>query len=144
MAIRNGNTLNIVSNGDRIANARTVSLDITNNLVEVTTQPSRGFVERISGNRTGVLSFDGLYDVTEADVEAGTLVSWRFRGQDGTYYGDGYVSLENYSGGVDDAPVRSGTIETTGPINFARQVLDTLCVNGVTLCVDGQELTARV
>ena len=142
--IRNGTDLHIVLNGTTIPSSTNVSLDLTRDLIQVTTQPTNGFVERIPGNRDGTLSFEGFFDAAVDNIDPGTFVEWRFRSIGGTFHGEGYVISLGISGGTDEAPTRFGEIQTTGQIFFSEQLEEELCVNGVRLCVETEGLRALV
>ena len=142
--IENGNNLTISLDGMVIANSISVSLTTTRDLIFVTTKPTNGFRERIPGERTGSLDFEAYLDWDIDKLDPGTLVQWRFQSSLGAFYGNGYVGSIGYSGGTDSAPTLAGSMETTGEINFVKQQQDVLCVNGETLCIDGNPLTANI
>ena len=142
--IVNGNNITILLNGRQLQTSTNVSLETSRELIQVTTKPTNGFIERIPGQRDGSLSFEGYYDVDNFLYTPGDFVSWRFRAPNGTFYGLGYIDNINYSGGTDEAPTSTGSVQTTGEISFVNQLTEVLCVNGVSLCIDNQELTAQI
>ena len=144
MAVVNGNDLEIVTNGVIIPSQTRVTLETSRDLILVTTRQTDGFRERIPGNRDATLSFEGFYDNEDDRLEPGTFVTWRFRSLSGTFHGEGYITSEGYVAGTDSAPTRAGTIEVTGEFNFSEQLLETLQINGVTVCVETEELQALV
>ena len=141
--ITNGNNVTIILDSAVIQSLTSVSLDTNIQLVDVTTRPTNGWKETIRGDRNGTLTFEGFYDAALADIDPGTLVQWVFSVDGGSYSGMGYVEDVSRSGGTDEAPIRTGTIKTTGPIVFEAQTEVVLCVLGRTLCVEQETLQAR-
>ena len=146
MAIVNGNNLRVYAiDGDgtgtriQLAHSQTVSLDISNSLIDITTKDSNSWTERLSGQRTFSLSTDGLldYDTTGThDVEAladfaiaGTELHFSFGvTENGTlstgdvvYTGSGFVSSFGQSGGTDDAPTYSLALDGNGALTKTTQ-----------------------
>ena len=118
-----------------IAHAQSASLSFSNSLIDVTTKSSGSWMEKISGQRSWTLSTDGLLDYAAAtgstDVVgsggagtisalalAGTMVYIQFRIGDQGYKGAAFVSTFDQSGGTDDAPTYSLSIEGTGELEF--------------------------
>lgn len=120
---------------DPIAHAQTVSLSFSNSLIDVTTKSSQAWMQKISGQRSFSLSADGLvdYDTVSGATDvvggagagsvstlalAGTSVFFQFRiGTEG-YKGSGFISSFEQSGGTDDAPTFSVSIEGTGVLAY--------------------------
>lgn len=90
-------------------------------------------MQKISGQRSFSLSTDGLldfaavsgsFDITGATGSAsalalaGTEVFFQFRIGDTGYKGSGFVSSFEQSGGTDDAPTYSVSIEGNGELMF--------------------------
>ena len=115
--------------------AQTVSLDFSNSLIDVTTKSSDSWMEKISGQRSFTLSADGLIDdyattsatgnttvVTGGYALAGTLLYFEFGIGNARYVGSGYISSFSQSGGTDDAPTYSVTLDGTGPLTYDTDV----------------------
>ena len=99
MAIINGNNLRIRLKGTEIINCNSVSLSLSNSIVEATTKPTNGWVEFISGVKNASGSFEGLVDYNDLsyfamkdDILAGTKVSYEMiaEGQR-RFFGDAIV-----------------------------------------------------
>lgn len=143
MAVVNANNLVIglattestTSLYDPIAHAQNASLSFSNALIDTTTKSSNSWMEKISGQRSFTLSSDGLVDYAAAtgmtDVVggggagtisnialAGTNVFFQFRIGMVGYRGNGFISAFEQSGGTDDAPTFSVTIEGNGELTY--------------------------
>ena len=118
-----------------VAHAQNVSLSFSNSLIDVTTKASNSWMEKISGQRSFTLSTDGLLDyaalsgatdvvggggtgTASALALAGTQVFFQFGIGDQGYKGAGFVASFEQSGGTDDAPTYSLSIEGTGELEF--------------------------
>ena len=146
MARVNANNLRLYAiDGDgtgtriQLAHAQTVTLDISNALIDITTKDSNSWTERLSGQRTFTLSSDGVLDydttgthdtVALADFAiAGTELHFSFGvTADGTlstgdvvYTGSGFVSSFGQTGGTDDAPTYSISLDGNGALVKATQ-----------------------
>lgn len=123
--------------GERIpfAQSQSVSLDLSDAVIDVTTKSSESFREIISGQITGSLSFDGLMDdLIESSTTFRTAstalgyfldrepIFWEFGVADARVVGSGMITNLTNTAGVDDAAVYSGTIESTGVITFDADV----------------------
>lgn len=139
MAIFNGTDLILkVSPSDggtaaKLMHSTSVSLDIAMDTIDVSTKDSAGYLEIIGGQKSFSLSADGLMDfnpTTVANTEvdelttqmlARTAVTFEFTlasTATGDYYysGSGYLTSITVSGGVEDAPVYSCTIQGTAAL----------------------------
>ena len=150
MAILNANDLRLFAiDGDgtgtriQMAHSQTVSLDISNSLIDITTKDSNSWMDKISGQRSFSVSADGLLDygttsgqnntITIADYAvAGTELFFSFgidsnTGTPGTpdrqpetgdilYRGSGFLSSFGQSGGTDDAPTYSISLDGDGAL----------------------------
>ena len=67
MAVLNGNRLRIRLEDIDVIDCTSVSLNISNNLVEATTKPTNGWIEYISGVKNATGSFEGLVDYSNAN-----------------------------------------------------------------------------
>ena len=142
MAVANANRFQLFAldseTGARlpIGEAQSASIDISNALIDVTTKSSNSWMEKIPGQKSFTVSVDGLLDVTTSTTEqtpialtdfliadtqlyfsigvtatAGTLTTG-----DVVYSGSGFLSSANQSGGTDDAPTYSITLEGTAEL----------------------------
>ena len=146
MALVNGNNLRVYAiDGDgtgtriQLAHSQTVTLDISNSLIDITTKDSNSWMEKLSGQRSFSLSADGILDydttgthdtVALADFAiAGTELYFSFGiTEDGTlstgdvvYTGSGFVSSFGQSGGTDDAPTFSLSLDSNGALTKTTQ-----------------------
>lgn len=114
-------------NGSKIpvAFSQSASLSFSNSLIDVTTKTSNAWAEKISGQRSFTLSTDGLLDFDNAS--AISLGGYALAGQEvffdfgiGTkaYVGSGFISSFEQSGGTDDAPTYSISVEGNGPLVY--------------------------
>ena len=123
--------------GERIplAHAQTVTLDFSNALIDVTTKSSNSWMEKLSGQRSFTVSADGLVDdyataqTNSRDITAlggyalaGTQLYFEFGIDNARYVGSGFVSSFNQSGGTDDAPTFSITMDGTGELSYDADV----------------------
>ena len=145
MALVNANNLRLYvidsSSGAKItvAHSQSVSLDISNSLIDVTTKDSNSWTERISGQKSFSLSTDGLldYGVTTGQTNGIGVADWAIAGSelffdfgfdsnanasagpetgDVVYRGAGFISSFGKSGGTDDAPTYSISIDGNGAL----------------------------
>lgn len=133
MAIVNANNLRILAinaeSGTKIpiAHSQSASLSISNSLIDVTTKSSNSWTEKISGQKSFSLSTDGLVDfgTTTGDSNSIAVAGWTIAGQEiyfdfgiGNvgYEGSGFISSYDQSGGTDDAPTFSISIESNGAL----------------------------
>lgn len=117
-----------------IAHLQTASLSFSNSYIDITTKRSNSWMEKISGQRSWSLSGDGLVDFDAAsgfvDVVGeggagtisalalgGTQVAVQFGIGNEGYKGAGFATFD-LSGGTDDAPTYSITIEGTGELEY--------------------------
>ena len=138
MAIFNGTDLILkVSPSDgaselKLMHATSCSLSVNTDTIDVSTKDSGGFRDIIGGQKSFSLSADGLMDMdgVAADTEpdelftqmmnrtAVTFVFTRATTASGqyTYSGSGFITSLEYTGGVEDAPTYSVSIEGTGTL----------------------------
>lgn len=117
----------------KLMHSTSVSLDIAMDTIDISTKDSAGFLDIIGGQKSFSLSADGLMDfnpTTVADTEvdelttqmlARTAVSFEFTlastaSGDYFYQGSGFLTSITVTGGVEDAPVYSCTIQGTGAL----------------------------
>ncbi len=134
------------ADGERnpIAHAQTVTLDFSNSLIDVTTKSSNSWMEKISGQRSFTVSVDGLIDdyATTSTSDRTPLVVAGYAGigasgatasqiyfefsvgssGEARYVGSGYISSFSQTGGTDDAPTYSISIEGTGELTYSADV----------------------
>lgn len=119
-----------------IAEAISASLSFSNSLIPVTTKTSNAWAEKIPGEKSFTVTADGLmdYDTTTNETNAITLALWAGLGASGviptkvyfeigiadqSYDGSGWISALEHSGGTNDAPTYSITIEGDGPMVYS-------------------------
>ena len=127
MAIINANFIQIAFADDNLADRlvirhlTNVSMDFADNLVEVTRMDTNGWRELVNGVKSVNMSFDAIldadqhYDDIDTAIEGATME---------VYFGDigfrrtgtGFLQNVSVSGGVDDAPTISASIEITGEV----------------------------
>lgn len=138
MAIVNANDLKLYTSAtgsgtfEELGHAQTASLSYSNSLIDVTTKVSNSWMQKISGQRSFSLSADGLLDfatVTGQDIVgaagsisafalAGSEIFFQFGIGDSRYEGSGFISSFEQSGGTDDAPTYSISIEGNGTLTY--------------------------
>ena len=128
--------------GERLplAHAQTVSLEVSNSLIDVTTKASNSWKEMISGQKSFTLSADGLVDdytasspITAREIGDavtangsnissvainGTRLYFEFGVGNSRFTGSGFISSFSQTGGTDDAPTYSVSIESTGALAY--------------------------
>ena len=122
-----------------LAHAQSASLSFSNSLIDVTTKTSNSWMQKISGQKSFSLSSDGLLDyatvANHTDVVggggagtasalalAGTEVFFQFRIGNQGYKGSGFIASFEQSGGTDDAPTYSVSVEGNGELVFDTDV----------------------
>ena len=139
MAIFNGTDLILKvspSTGGSVAklmHSQNVSLSINVDTIDITTKDSAGFRELLGGTKSFSLSADGLMDfeATAGDTDVAelfdqmldrTAVDFTFTFAPSgtptgyTVTGDGFITSLEISGGTEDAPTYSCSIEGTGAL----------------------------
>lgn len=118
-----------------VAHAQNASLSFSNSLIDTTTKSSNSWMQKISGQRSFTLSADGLlgYAAVSGAVDvvggggSGTLSALALSGAEiffqfgignQGYSGSGFISSFEQSGGTDDAPTYSISIEGNGVLTF--------------------------
>ena len=148
MAVINGNRLKIRLEDVDVIDTTSVSLNISNNLVEATTKPTNGWVEYISGVKNATGSFEGLVDYSNAnyirlkdDIIAGANIFYDMVVEgEHIFFGDALIESFEESGGSDDLATYSGTftiigeiqsvpLEPTRPVFLIDQNLDFITLN---------------
>ena len=123
--------------GERIpfAHANSVSIDVSNSVIDVTTKDSNSWRNIISGQKSWTASADGLLDnfaSTEVTVRntddinmyalAGTTIYLEFGVGNARFVGSGVISSLSQTGGTDDAASYSISIEGNGPLTWDADV----------------------
>jgi|TARA_R100001198_G_C5156979_1_gene163796 predicted secreted protein len=146
MAIFNGTDLvlqvqeaNGSANEFKLLHSQNVSLSINVDTIDVSTKDSNGFRDLLGGQKSFSLSADGLYDfspttgtttdpsdlVTQMLARTEVTFTFTYSGTlatgDTYYTGSGIVTSFEVSGGVEDAPVYSVSIEGSSAITQAVQ-----------------------
>jgi len=138
MAIFNGTDLvlkvqavNGAADEFKLMHSTSVSLSVNADTIDVSTKDSQGFRDLIGGQKSFSLSADGLMDFastgssTDTDelftnMMNRTSVTFTFAldVQSGyKYTGSGFITSLEISGGMEDAPTYSVSIEGTGEIS---------------------------
>lgn len=116
----------------KIANGRAAGVDVSIDMIEITTKDSSGFKEYVAGEKGGTFSFEGLLEY-EASVStqglslddlmtkalAGTEFTVRWSSQDtGDQYFESKVLISNVSASApnNDVATFSATLQMTGTI----------------------------
>jgi predicted secreted protein len=145
MAIFNGTDLILkvseTSEGTeyKLLHSQNVSLSVNADTIDVSTKDSSGWRDLIGGQKSFSLSADGLYDysptagtttdpsdlVTQMLNRTEVTFTFTYGGSlsagDTYYTGSGLVTSFEVSGGVEDAPTYSVSIEGTGALTQAVQ-----------------------
>ena len=123
----NGTNLLLKVEGSTIGHTTSCTLSISHDLPEATTKDSAGWVEVISGARSGEISFDGLVDYSDAAnavelvdyVINRTMVTCVFgtaASGDAIYTAEGYISSIEQTADMESPVSYSGSITLTGAI----------------------------
>ena len=123
----NGTNLLLKVEGTTVGHTTSCTLSISHDLPEATTKDSAGWVEVISGARSGEISFDGLVDYSDAAnavelvdyVIARTMVTCVFgtvASGDAIYTAEGYISSIEQTADMESPVSYSGSITLTGAI----------------------------
>ncbi len=125
-----------------IGEATSVTLDISRENIVITSKSSNSYVERIPGVRDWTASGEGFLNYAQeteggadgavvgtdnanelfAYQDGGTQIFIRFGVGDSRYIGSGYLTSVSQSGGTDDAPTYSFSLEGNGEITFDSDV----------------------
>tara|TARA_R100000426_G_scaffold70396_1_gene48937 strand:+ start:132 stop:560 length:429 start_codon:yes stop_codon:yes gene_type:complete len=138
MAIFNGTDLvlkvqavNGAADEFKLMHSTSVSLSVNADTIDVSTKDSQGFRDLIGGQKSFSLSADGLMDFASTNSSTDpdelftnmmnrTSVTFTFAldVQSGyKYTGSGFITSLEISGGMEDAPTYSVSIEGTGEIS---------------------------
>ena len=135
MAIFNGTDLVVTLAADggteyKLLHATSCSLSVNADTIDISTKDSSGWRDILSGQRSFSISADGLMDFTSTGTttdpdEIFDLINTRGKA-DFTFAlatpagykftGEGYITSLEVSGGVEDAPTYSISLESTGAL----------------------------
>ena len=144
MGLLNGNQIRIRVNGTVLTGETRNGLSYSNNLVEVTTKPTAGFPEYISGIKTTTVDFDKLFLLNEA-LNVGDIVQLHVGGRiTGQFASQAIVESIEISGSSDDVVTYAGTLRVIGELEqfVPTYINQTWCQNNnQPFCTsDGQEI----
>lgn len=146
MSVINGNLISIAIRGERLANTTSVSLDIANNIIEVTTKPTGGYREVLSGVRLHSISFEGIDDSVNPDLfrryfREGAVIDFRVTFDNYSLVGTGVIDSLSTTGASDEAVTYSGTIVGSGEItDIVPTVKAGICFGPDTICFDTEQI----
>ena len=127
----------------KIGEATTFTLDISRENIVITSKSSNSYVERIPGVRDWTASGEGFLNYAQeaetlaqggnaagtdnapelfALMDGGTEIHVRFGVGNERFIGSGYLTAVSQSGGTDDAPTYSFSMEGNGEITFDTDV----------------------
>lgn len=130
MAVFNGTNIAVSVGGTVLAQAQECSLTLNQETIDVTTKDSSGNRELIGGLKSGSVSVSGLIDTgagsgmqtLQAQFDTGGSVAIIFdhvAASGKTFSANGILTSFEQSGGTEDAPTYSASIELTGAITIA-------------------------
>jgi len=117
----------------KLLHAQNVSLSINVDTIDISTKDSAGFRDLLGGQKSFSISADGVYDVsptagtttdpsdlvTQMLARTAATFTFKYSGEttgDAYYTGSAFVTSFEASGGVEDAPTYSVSLEGTGAI----------------------------
>lgn len=136
MAVFNGTDLILklssTSGGSefKLLHATSCTISMASDTIDITDKDSSGFLTQLQGQKSHSLQADGLMDFTSAGTTTDpdeiftqminrTTVSFTFQkdpAEGVTYTGSGIITSLEISGGVEDAPVYSVSLQGTGTL----------------------------
>lgn len=136
MAVFNGTDLILklssTSGGSefKLLHATSCTISMASDTIDITDKDSSGFLTQLQGQKSHTLQADGLMDFTSAGSTTDpdeiftqmmnrTTVSFTFQkdpAEGVTYTGSGIITSLEISGGVEDAPVYSVSLQGTGTL----------------------------
>lgn len=130
MAVQNGDVLILEVAGAQIGALLSNSFNAAQDMIEATSKDSAGAKEYIPGEYGWGMSYESLYDPTDAEgfseglgyIKGGTSldVNWGDTVSGGAYFnGSGYLANVDISGPKNEAGSYSGEIQGTGAITEA-------------------------
>lgn len=152
MATINSNEirLRLGNNQESILSEVSHTFDLSYSVMPVTTSNTGDHAEFISNLASASISFEGLMDYGEHDNSTNNLFDNSLAGQEvqiaaGTVGSsiicDGFITSFSQSGGSDESATISFTIQITGTLEVSIiSTLRQLCIEGQTLCIQGQPL----
>jgi TP901-1 family phage major tail protein len=123
----NGTLIALYKDGVKVTHSTNTSLDISEDIIDVTTKDSSGWKESIPGLRSasgsgdflfsedGAVNFEDFFDEINTRSSFTALWSTAVTG-DKTYTGTAYITSISLSGGVEDAMTYNIAFEITGAV----------------------------
>ena len=137
-----GNLLQIRINGEVIANSVSTSLSFTNSLVEVTTNPTDGYAEYITGRKGATISFSGL--LSSVKLFDGEDVDVVFVMDTQGYFCRGTFTGSSITGETDAATQYEGQLKVSGELTLSSAVfLEDLTINSIPVEIGGVQVQVR-
>jgi TP901-1 family phage major tail protein len=114
----------------KLLHATSCTISMSSDTIDITDKDSSGFLTQLQGQKSHTLQADGLMDFTSAGTTTDpdeiftqmmnrTTVSFTFQkdpAEGVTYTGSGIITSLEISGGVEDAPVYSVSLQGTGTL----------------------------
>ena len=121
---------------EELGHSTSASLDFTMSSIDVTTKATNAWMEKIPGVRGFTISADGFNDYasvagqdiigTSGTISAlslsNTLVYFQIGIGNSRFTGSGYITSFNQTGGTNDAPTYSISLEGTGELEYDADV----------------------
>ena len=134
MAIQNSNEFKIWIDLIEVPNVINASLSFNASTINVTKGRTGSYSEKIIDRKSGTLSFDCVLDTDDLDrFSLNNEVLVRYGTEERSFLVNGYINSIDQSGGTDDVPSYSVSIDTTGeitPFNIQTGEFSLLLENG--------------
>ena len=157
MGVINGNDLRIRFDGVEVINSTSVSMNFSNELQEVTTESTFGWIERIEGRKqitgtfSGRLDYNSLpYEELKAKLLSGTKVEFDLLALgEIRFYGDAFIESFTESGASDDIAGYEGSFTVVGTLeqelvpDLELDILTDINLDPLT-DINGEALTAEI
>ena len=117
MAIGNSNEFKIWVDLIEVPSVRNASLSFNASTINVTKGRTGSYSEKIIDRKSGTLSFDCVLDTDDLDrFNLNNEVLVRYGTEERSFVVNGYINSIDQTGGTDDVPSYSVSIDTTGEI----------------------------
>ncbi len=131
MAIFNGTELGVYISDTLIAAAQSVSVSLSTDTIEITTNDSAGWAEFLAGKRSGTMQCDGLLDMVDASNKDVVDLWGAYEGRteltlkwakatpsagEMALSASGYLTSLELSSGTEDTATFSASFQLTGVI----------------------------
>ena len=148
--IENSSNFKVWIDTVEVPNVTNSSLSFSANTIDVTKSATNSYRERIVSRKSGTISFDCLLDTDDLNrFNINNRVNVRWGTINRSFTTNGYISNIDQSGGTDDVPTYSVSIETDGEVvgfipEYEQQAWctddgDEICVDeGVAICFNVQ------